>query len=110
MQVLRVILVVVDIILALGVVVLVMLQKSDELNIDSIVVKKEYRNFGIATKLIKKADELAKRNKIETLSLEVSHKNITAYLLYKKLGFVERRVRKKYYADGANAIEMIKKV
>lgn len=88
----------------------IMLQKSDELNIDSIVVKKEYRNFGIATKLIKKADELAKRNKIETLSLEVSHKNITAYLLYKKLGFVERRVRKKYYADGANAIEMIKKV
>lgn len=88
----------------------IILQITDELNIDSIVVRKDYRNLGIATKLIDKAKKYAKTNKIETLSLEVSSKNITAYLLYQKLGFVERRVRKSYYADGTNAIEMIKKI
>ena len=88
----------------------VILQKSDELNIDSIAVKKEFRNLGIATKLIEKASGYAKENYISTLSLEVSYNNVTAYLLYKKLGFVERRTRKNYYIDGSDAIEMIKKL
>ncbi len=86
----------------------IMLQISDELNVDSVAVKKEFRNLGIASKLISKTEKFAKDQKIKTLSLEVSNKNITAYLLYKKLGFVERRTRKRYYADGSDAIEMIK--
>ena len=88
----------------------VMLNKSDELNIDSVAVKKEFRNLGIATKLIEKAETYAKEHKIETLSLEVAYTNVTAYLLYKKLGFVERRTRKNYYKNGDDAIEMIKRV
>lgn len=88
----------------------IILQKSDELNIDSVAVKKSFRNLGVATKLIEKASVVAKENFIENLSLEVGCKNITAYLLYKKLGFVERRVRKNYYVDGTDAIEMIKSV
>ena len=88
----------------------IMLQRSDELNIDSIAVNKEFRNLGIASRLIDRAVKFAKENGVNTLSLEVSNKNITAYLLYKKLGFVERRTRKKYYADGSDAIEMIKNI
>jgi len=87
----------------------IMLNKSDELNVDSIAVNKDFRNLGIATKLIGKAETYAKENNIATLSLEVAYKNITAYLLYKKLGFVERRTRKNYYQNGDDAIEMIKK-
>lgn len=86
----------------------IMLNKTDELNIDSVAVKKEFRNLGIATKLVKNAEEYAKENGIEVLSLEVAFKNITAFLLYQKLGFVERRTRKNYYANGDDAIEMIK--
>lgn len=88
----------------------IILQKTDELNVDSVVVRKDFRNLGVATKLILKAEKFAKANNIKTLSLEVSAKNITAYLLYQKLGFVERRVRKRYYADGSDAIEMIKNI
>ena len=88
----------------------IMLQKSDELNVDSVAVKKEFRNLGIATKLIEKTEELARESGIEILSLEVAYTNITAYLLYKKLGFIERRTRKSYYADGTDAVEMIKRV
>lgn len=86
----------------------IMLQKSDELNIDSVAVNKEFRNLGIATKLIQESEKIAKQLNISTLSLEVAYTNITAYLLYQKMGFVERRVRKNYYADGSDAIEMIK--
>ena len=88
----------------------IMLQKSDEFNIDSIAVNKDFRNLGIATKLIEKAETYAKENNIETLSLEVAYTNITAYLLYKKLGFVKRRTRKNYYKNGDDAIEMTKRV
>ena len=88
----------------------IMLSISDELNIDSVAVKKEFRNLGIATKLITRAEEFAKEKEINTLSLEVAYTNITAYLLYKKLGFVARRTRKNYYKNGDDAIEMIKEL
>ncbi len=86
----------------------VILQITDEVNIVSITVKKEFRNLGLATRLLNKAEEFAKEIGIQKLSLEVSYKNVRAYLLYKKFGFVERRIRKNYYADGASCIEMVK--
>ncbi|MBR4998591.1 MAG: GNAT family N-acetyltransferase, partial [Clostridia bacterium] len=87
-----------------------LIQKSDEFNIDSIAVKKEFRNLGIASKMIFKTAQLAKKNKTRVLSLEVDETNISAYLLYKKLGFEQRRIRKNYYANGANCIEMFKQI
>ena len=85
----------------------VILQLTDEVNIVSIAVEKEYRNLGIATNLIKKAEKLAKSN-YHKLSLEVNEKNISAFLLYQKLGFTIRRKRKNYYADGSTCLEMEK--
>ena len=84
----------------------IILQITDEVNITSVAVDRNYRNLGIATRLINSAKEIAKANN-SALSLEVSDKNITAYLLYQKLGFVTRRVRKNYYKDKTNAVEMI---
>ena len=86
----------------------VILQITDEANVLSVAVKKEYRNLGLATKLIERVEEYSKSVNLNTLSLEVNYNNITAFLLYKKLGFIERRVRKNYYADGADCIEMVK--
>lgn len=88
----------------------VIIQITDEVNIISIAVKKEFRNLGLATKLIEHVENFAKEKDINTISLEVSEKNITAYLLYKKLGFKQRRVRRKYYSDGTDAIEMFKEL
>ena len=88
----------------------VILQITDEINIVSIAVKKEFQNLGIGTKLIEKAENFARKNKINALSLEVNEKNITAFLLYKKLGFKLRRKRKNYYADGATCLEMFKQI
>lgn len=86
------------------------LQKTDEVNIESIAVKKEWRNLGIASRLIERAEEFTKDAGLNVLSLEVNFKNITAFLLYEKLGFKERRIRKNYYADGSDCIEMVKRV
>lgn len=88
----------------------VITQVTDEVNIVSIVVDKNYRNLGVATKLIKNVEEFTLNSKLNMVSLEVSYKNITAYLLYKKLGFIQRRIRKKYYVDGTDAIEMFKQI
>ena len=88
----------------------IILQITDEINVSSIAVKKEFRNLGLATKLLSRAQEFAKENNFKTLSLEVSYKNIKAFLLYNKFGFVERRIRKNYYKDGTDCIEMFKEV
>lgn len=88
----------------------IILQMTDEINIVSIAVKKEFRNLGIATKLIERAESFASKNGFVTISLEVNEKNITAFLLYKKLGFTLRRKRKNYYADGATCLEMVRQI
>jgi len=85
----------------------IILQLTDELNVESIAVKREYRNLGIGTRLLNEAVGFAKSKGMKCLSLEVSEKNITAYLLYQKYGFTTRRVRKNYYEDLSNAIEMV---
>lgn len=87
----------------------IILQLTDEINIVSIAVEKECRNLGIATKLIEHTEKVFK-SKINKLSLEVNEKNISAFLLYKKLGFTIRRKRKNYYADGSTCYEMEKQI
>jgi len=88
----------------------VILQISDEVNIVSIAVQKDFRNLGLATQLLNKVEEFSKEMKIKTVSLEVSYKNVRAYLLYKKFGFEKRRIRKNYYSDGSDCIEMVKQI
>ena len=85
----------------------VILEITDEVNIFSIAVKKDYRNLGFGTKLIDAAKEYARENEIENVSLEVSSNNSNAFVLYEKLGFEKRRVRKSYYQDGSDCVEMV---
>lgn len=84
----------------------IILELTDEINIVSIAIKKEFRNLGLATRLVEHTKNFAKERKIYALSLEVSKNNPTAYLLYEKLGFKLRRERKNYYADGSDCLEM----
>ena len=60
--------------------------------------------------MFEKAYEVMREKAITDISLEVKYDNITAYNLYKKLGFKTRRVRKGYYADGQNCLEMVKTI
>ena len=79
---------------------------TDEANIVSVAIKKEFRNLGYASKLIEHLKLEAKNMGLERLSLEVSTNNPTAFILYDKLGFITRRIRHNYYSDGADCLEM----
>lgn len=87
----------------------IMLQLTDEVCVESVAIDRPFRNLGLATKLFEHTFNEMKNN-FQMMSLEVSEKNITAYLLYKKLGFEIRRIRKNYYKDGSNCFEMVKKL
>ena len=55
--------------------------------IDALYVDKEYRNKGIATKLIEKAKEYSKEIGAKKISISVIKDNEIALKLYYKLGF-----------------------
>lgn len=82
----------------------------DEADIMNIVVKKSCRNCGIGflllNNLILKANEL----NLSCLNLEVNEKNIPAINLYKKFGFKQVGIRKKYYGGVQDGLIMIKKM
>ena len=78
----------------------------DEADITNIVVKKDYRNKGIGTMLLKHLILEAKKQNLLTITLEVNEKNKNAILLYKKFKFEELVIRKKYYNNTDNAIIM----
>ncbi|MNI69677.1 Protease synthase and sporulation negative regulatory protein PAI 1 [compost metagenome] len=71
----------------------------DHLDIDSIVVDKDYQKNGVATSLLNKVLEYAKENKIYDVFLEVRKSNSNAILLYKKFNFEHINTRKRYYPD-----------
>lgn len=82
----------------------------DTLEILDVAVLKEYRNIGIATKLISHIEKLAKNKNSDIIFLlEVSEKNTNAQNLYKKLGYKTIHTRKNYYGENNSAFIMEKK-
>lgn len=77
----------------------------DRIEIDYIIVDIEYRNLGIATKLLNFIEN--KYKNIDNITLEVRESNISAINFYIKNGFKEVAKRKNYYND-EDAILMIK--
>lgn len=78
----------------------------DEVNIMNIVVKKDKRKLGIGSLLLEKIIEFSKIHGAVSITLEVNEKNIPAIKLYKKYGFKQVGLRKKYYNNEDNAILM----
>ena len=78
----------------------------DEGDINNIAVKKEYRKMGFGKMLMEALIEKAKEQQIKAITLEVRVTNENAINLYKKLGFKEAGVRKKYYSDNEDALIM----
>ena len=74
-------------------------------DIMNIVVKKDFRNQGIGSLLLKELINLSKSLNVKNLFLEVNQRNTPAILLYNKFGFKKISTRKNYYKDN-NAIVM----
>jgi ribosomal protein S18 acetylase RimI-like enzyme len=79
--------------------------------IEDVSVDPNYRNKGIATKLLNHATTLAKRKGAKIVSLDVEKKNSKAISVYKKSGFREigRTTLGQRYASGFNRFKAMKR-
>lgn len=78
----------------------------DDIHITNIVTKKDLRNQGIGTQLLKHLLLVAQKKNLPSLTLEVNEKNVYAIKLYEKYHFKKIGLRKNYYKQNENAIIM----
>ena len=79
----------------------------EEAHVMNIAVLSAHRRKGIAGKILELMVQEAKQRGATIMFLEVRASNTPAKALYKKYGFVEMGIRRKYYSDnGEDAIIM----
>lgn len=78
----------------------------EEAHLANIAVAPEYQGHGLGKWMLRQAVRLAERYQCEMLYLEVRMSNYRAIDLYKKSGFIELGVRKRYYEDKEDAMLM----
>lgn len=81
---------------------------SGEGHITNVAVSPMYRRKGIAKALISHFIDIAKKEDLEFLTLEVRATNYGAISLYKSFGFKEVGIRKKYYDNCEDAYLLTK--
>jgi ribosomal protein S18 acetylase RimI-like enzyme len=74
----------------------------------SIAISKAARGQGLGSKLLRKAEALARANGSRSMRLEVAAGNSAAIGLYQKLGYEVFGRKAAYYDDGQDAIRMAK--
>jgi ribosomal-protein-alanine N-acetyltransferase len=78
-------------------------------HITNIAVLPEFRQTGVGARLLNKLIEIAQKNGVSSITLEVRKSNFVAQRLYRRFGFKESGFRKAYYSDnGEDAIIMWK--
>lgn len=81
----------------------------DRYELDNLFVEVTKRRKGIGLMLLNFLIENGKKCNIINITLEVNKENIPAISLYKKVGFVEKAIRAKYY-NGIDGILMEKEM
>lgn len=93
------------------VIAFILLNKNyDDADLESICVKPDLRKTGIGSNLLSLAIKKSKDLGLNAIFLEVRKSNIIAKKLYEKFDFVFVSERKKYYADGENALVMKREI
>ncbi|MBQ7924100.1 MAG: ribosomal protein S18-alanine N-acetyltransferase [Clostridia bacterium] len=80
----------------------------EESELLKIAVAPNARKQGVGEQLLAAFCTEAKTLGAEKMFLEVRESNVPALRLYQKSGFTPTRVRKRYYENGENAVEMVK--
>lgn len=80
---------------------------ADELSILELVTDPGWRRQGVGTGLLRRALEHAAGNHLRLVLLEVRRSNVAALRLYRAAGFSTVRVRRRYYSDGEDAVDMM---
>ncbi|WP_252902543.1 ribosomal protein S18-alanine N-acetyltransferase [Paucilactobacillus hokkaidonensis] len=83
-------------------------RQKNEAHITNIAVTPTYQNQGIGRYLIRKLIRKAVLIDMDKMSLEVRVSNTAAQRLYKKMGFLVKNVKKRYYfGDHEDALNMV---
>ena len=72
-------------------------QILDEVEIDEVLIFKEYQHQGFGYQLMQKFLKVASEKQGQTIFLEVRQSNLPAIALYEKCGFKQIAKRKNYY-------------
>jgi len=78
-----------------------------ELSILNVAVDPRFRRCGLASVLMRHALEEGAAAGTEQVLLEVRRSNAGAIALYRRFGFVDAGERRRYYADGEDALVMM---
>jgi len=72
---------------------------AGEGQITNVAVHPGFRGTGIAGRMLEAIIDICKAAKVTGITLEVRKSNTSAINLYKKYGFKEEGIRKKFYSD-----------
>jgi ribosomal-protein-alanine acetyltransferase len=78
----------------------------DEVHILNVGVAADMQRKGIGARLMEDVLQRARTNGMRDVFLEVRVSNTAAISLYRRFGFEDVSIRKKYYGDGENALVM----
>jgi ribosomal-protein-alanine N-acetyltransferase len=80
---------------------------ADELHVLQLGTRKDRRRRGIARTLIQQVIADGRRLGVRYAFLEARCSNVAALAFYRSLGFSVGRIRKGYYSDGEDAVELM---
>ncbi len=80
---------------------------ADEVHVLNVATDPELRRRGAGRALMTHLLDLARSRDVRHMLLEVRRSNAAAIALYRGLGFYAMGVRRAYYADGEDAVEMV---
>ncbi len=79
---------------------------ADEFHLLMIATHPEARRRGVARQLVSRLIDFAFDKNVRHIFLEVRRSNLAALALYRAFGFYLMSIRKGYYTDGEDALEM----
>lgn len=82
---------------------------ENEAHLENLSVKPCFQNKGIGRALLQDAIQEAHAHQVEAIYLEVRESNKKAISLYKKAGFFEIGIRKKFYVNPTENAVLMKK-
>lgn len=80
----------------------------DTADITNIAVDPDYRREGLGGEILRLLTDVSRERSMQSITLEVRVSNTPAIELYKKYGFEECGLRKRYYKDNEDALLMTK--
>src|SRR5690606_1400281 len=79
---------------------------ADEIHLLNVAVAPAARRRGVGRALVEEVLAYGRGAAAAKVLLEVRASNVAALRLYESLGFVRFNVRRRYYADGEDGVEM----